>query len=41
MPQREHLVFGVTAWLLCGVAKLCRLASVVKDGYRRGDDPRV
>lgn len=31
VPQWEHLVFGVTAWLLCGVAKLCRPASVVRD----------
>jgi hypothetical protein len=34
VPQWEHLVFGVTAWLLCGVAKLCRLASVVDGGHR-------
>ena len=34
VPQWEHLVFGVTAWLLCGVAKLCRLASVVEGGHR-------
>ena len=34
MPQWEHLVFGVTAWLLCGVAKRCRLASVVDGGHR-------
>jgi hypothetical protein len=27
-------VFGVTAWLLCGMAKLCRLASVVDGGHR-------
>lgn len=34
VPQWEHLVFGVTAWVLCGVAKLCRLASVVPSGHR-------
>lgn len=34
VPQWEHLVFGVTAWLLCGVAKLCRLASIVDGGHR-------
>ena len=34
MPQWEHLVFGVTAWLLCGVAKRCRLASVIDGGHR-------
>lgn len=34
VPQWEHLVFGVTAWLLCGVGKLCRLASVVNGGHR-------
>ena len=34
VPQWEHLVFGVTAWLVCGVGKLCRLASVVDGGHR-------
>jgi len=34
VPQWEHLVFGVTAWLLCGVAKLCHLARVVDAGHR-------
>ena len=34
VPQWEHLVFGVTAWLLCGVGKLCWLASVVDGGHR-------
>jgi len=33
-PQWSHLVFGVTGWLLCSAAKLCRVAGAAKGGHR-------
>lgn len=35
VPQWEDLVFGVTAWLWCGVFKLCWRAFLMADIARR------